>query len=217
MCKKISQLLSLFFTGIQFSLPFQAFSWKILSLSVISRPVARVIFAPISLHYSKSKSSPPLLQDSPNILPTSPSSHACSHPFQLAHQVILPENWWWEQFKIEKIENRVNFDATVEDCAIGHDLWKGEWLDGWGTTIEPIPGRGDWLHSTFFTFFKDSYERRVSGLIYHHKVAGHDQDHGSWAPWTATKSAENNKRVANAMKSGRDQSGFGRWVAGQRV
>ena len=58
-------------------------------------------------------------------------------------------------------------------CGRGND-----WMVG-GRTIEPIPGRGDWLHSTFFTFFKDSYERRVSGLIYHHQVAGHDQDPGS--------------------------------------
>ena len=88
--------------GSNFRWPFQAFTWKILSLSVICRPGARVIFAPISLHYSKSKSYPLVLQDSPNILPTSPqipSSHACSHPFQLAYQVILAENWWWKQFK----------------------------------------------------------------------------------------------------------------------
>ena len=64
----------------------------------------------------------------------------------------------------------VRLDMT---CGRGND-----WMVG-GRTIEPIPGRGDWLHSTFFTFFKDSYERRVSGLIYHHQVAGHDQDHGS--------------------------------------
>ena len=40
-------------------------------------------------------------------------------------------------------------------CGRGND-----WMVG-GRTIEPIPGRGDWLHSTFFTFFKDSYERAV--------------------------------------------------------
>ena len=31
----------------------------------------------------------------------------------------------------ENDENRVNFDATEEDCAIGHDLWKGsDWMVG---------------------------------------------------------------------------------------
>ena len=76
-------------------------------------------------------------------------------------------------------ENRVNFDATEEDCAIGHDLWKGsDWMVG-GGRLSRFQAGGDWLHSTFFTFFKDSYERRVSGLIYHHQVDGHDQDHGS--------------------------------------
>ena len=79
----------------------------------------------------------------------------------------------------ENDENRVNFDATEEDCAIGHDLWKGsDWMVG-GGRLSRFQAGGDWLHSTFFTFFKDSYERRVSGLIYHHQVADHDQDHGS--------------------------------------
>ena len=61
----------------------------------------------------------------------------------------------------ENDENRVNFDATEEDCAIGHDLWKGsDWMVG-GGRLSRFQAGGDWLHSTFFTFFKDSYERAV--------------------------------------------------------
>ena len=52
-------------------------------------------------------------------------------------------------------------DATEEDCAIGHDLWKGsDWMVG-GRRLSRFQAGGDWLHFTFFTFFKDSYERAV--------------------------------------------------------
>ena len=163
MCKKISQLLSLFFTGFQFSLALPSVQLKN-SLTFCYLPPC------CARHIRTNQSS--LLQvqvlpscasrlpsHPPNISTNSKFSRMLS-PFPVGtpgdpgRELMMKANQ-------ENDENRVNFDATEEDCAIGHDLWKGsDWMVG-GRRLSRFQAGGDWLHSTFFTFFKDSYERAV--------------------------------------------------------